>query len=852
MNVCCRQGSEMEKQFKNVKFWLCLLHMIYYFSLFCSSADRIPSGNSIKDGELIISAGEKFALGFFSPGNPELRYVGIWFYGIQEQAVVWVANRERPIQGLGGTLTMESHGNLVVLDGNGVQVWSTDVSAPSRNSTAILTDAGNLILSNNDQMSWQSFENPTDTFLPDMRVYYNKSSGENRVFTSWRSANDPSIGNYSMGIDARGSPQIVIWEGGNRRWRSGHWNGLVFIGVPSMMAVYLYGFKLTNDGNEKFYFTYTPSSSSDLIKFQLHWNGTEEQRTWDASLREWRFIQLQPANQCDIYNRCGPFGVCDARNSPICTCMKGYVPKDIDQWNNGNWSGGCVRRTQLQCETNGSRGIEGSGERDGFLMIENVKLPDFLDYVGSEDVEDCENKCLQNCSCIAFSFVSAINCMIWSNDLFDIQHFQNGGSSLYIRLAHSELGGSRKVTKLIIIASVIGGMLFLGVSIWLLWRHKEKLKEILKSSQKKSRIQETHPIRSGEFSTDFSGPDDLSVEGQPGTGTELAYFSFSSVAAATNNFSDKNKLGQGGFGHVYKGKLPGGQDIAVKRLSAKSGQGMEEFKNEIMLIAKLQHRNLVRLLGCCIEGEEKILLYEYMPNKSLDTFLFEPAKQTQLDWRTRFLIIEGIARGLLYLHRDSRLRIVHRDLKPSNILLDDEMNPKISDFGMARIFGGNQNEANTNRLVGTYGYLAPEYAMEGLFSVKSDVYSFGILLLEIVSGRRNTSFHSAEYSNVIGYAWDLWERGKAMDFVDPSIANSCSPNEVMRCIHVGLLCVQDLASHRPTMSAVVLMLESEHTNFPLPRQPTFTSLRRLDMDLWNEMNDVVSSNNVTLSVILGR
>ena len=326
---------------------------------------------------------------------------------------------------------------------------------------------------------------------------------------------------------------------------------------------------------------------------------------------------------------------------------------------------------------------------------------------------------------------------------------------------------------------------------------------------------------------DLSGPKQPDQEvAENGDGCELPMFTLETLAAATGGFSEANKLGEGGFGLVYKGSLPGGEEVAVKRLSRSSGQGCQEFKNEVTLISELQHRNLVRILGCCIHGHEKMLVYEYMPNKSLDAFLFDPARRGLLDWKTRLHIIEGIARGLLYLHRDSRLRVVHRDLKASNILLDHEMNPKISDFGMARIFGGDKNQENTNRVVGTLGYMSPEYAMEGLFSVRSDVYSFGILILEIITGQKNSSFHNMEGSlNIVGYAWQMWNSDKGEQLIDPLIRASSSASasrEALRCVHMALLCVQDHAGDRPDIPYVVLALGSDSSVLPMPRPPTFT------------------------------
>ncbi|XP_016648803.1 PREDICTED: cysteine-rich receptor-like protein kinase 10 isoform X1 [Prunus mume] len=361
--------------------------------------------------------------------------------------------------------------------------------------------------------------------------------------------------------------------------------------------------------------------------------------------------------------------------------------------------------------------------------------------------------------------------------------------------------------------------------------------------------------RNQKRNSDNLGPNallpDQSFKGRNSKAQEYPYISLASIHVATDKFSDSNKLGEGGFGPVYKGILSDGKEVAIKRLSSCSEQGAEEFTNEVLLILKLQHKNLVRLLGFCVDGEEKLLVYEYMPNSSLDVFLFDSKKRAQLDWSRRINIISGIARGILYLHEDSRLRIIHRDLKASNVLLDNDMNPKISDFGMARIFSGSEGQANTAIIVGTYGYMAPEYAMEGIYSVKSDVYGFGVLLLEIITGRRNAGFHRIKrVPSLVAYAWQVWNEGKGLELLDPLLLDSCDPDEFLRYLHIGLLCIQEDAQDRPTMSSVVVMLKSETVTLNQPEKPALSLGRFTDHNVAATDNN--SINGLTVSDVKPR
>ncbi|KAF5475569.1 hypothetical protein F2P56_007363 [Juglans regia] len=823
-----------------------LFDLLILLSCFClefgTAIDTITTTKFINDPETLISNSGEFKLGFFSPTNSTYRYVGIWYAKASVCSVIWVANRNKPLKSLSGTLTISEDGNLVVLDEQKNIIWSSNITGSVFNSSAQLLDSGNLVLQENktETIIWESFQHPTDTLVPKMKLSTNVRTGKKVQVTSWTNQSDPSIGTFSVGIDVFNLPELYIWNGSSRYWRSGPWNSRVFIGIPSMDSVFLDGFSLIDDQEGTFYFSFAFSNESILYNFVLNAQGNIVQKN-SYKGGNWEVGWLVLQSECDVYGKCGPFGICNSKSLPICNCLVGFKPKNIEEWDRGDWSSGCVRSTPLQCERVTTNGEE--GKKDGFLKLEMMKVPDLLNR--SSAVEDeCRDQCLENCSCIAYAYDAGIGCMSWTRDLIDSQKFSIGGVDLYLRLAGSELDRKGVDVKVVITITVTIGTLLVAICSFSLWRRIAK---------RKARKRNTKEALAFAKFPDESKPEQDSMTNQVKL-LELPIFSFEELASATNNFHQSNKLGQGGFGPVYRGKLLHGQEIAVKRLSRASGQGLEEFMNEVVVISKLQHRNLVRLLGGCVEGEEKLLIYEYMPNKSLDVLLFDPSKQELLDWRQRFQIIEGIGRGLLYLHRDSRLRIIHRDLKASNILLDENLNPKISDFGMARIFGGNEDQANTNRIVGTYGYMSPEYAMEGRFSEKSDIFSFGVLLLEIVSGRRNTSFyHDEQAMSLLEFVWKMWNANKIANLVDPMISEPSFEMEILRCIHVGLLCVQDFAKDRPTVSVAISMLKSEIVDLPRPKQPAFTATQiATDTSSQCKQRAGGSINNVTVTVVQGR
>ncbi|KAL3844440.1 hypothetical protein ACJIZ3_001843 [Penstemon smallii] len=811
--------------------------LICLCSSLASSLDTLRQGDTLNFTSQLVSAGNIFTLGFHTPSNTNTSYIAIWYTNIDRSVYpdpVWIGNRNAPIpNNSSATFTINNNGSLLIMIPNRSGVgqnpffellfyyhWE-ELSTNTYNVSATLFDSGNFVLSNHEEeedvILWQSFDYPTDTLLPGMKLGVNHRTGRNWIISSWFGVNNPASGAFTLEWDTSGD-RLLVRRRGVLYWTSGEMRDYhIQTGEGSAIVKALDNIPKTDIFNSNYNFTNVTTDTEEYFTYSLIRDPNSDYRGFISG---WRLNYLGD--------------IVDDGGRPV------IVQVSLCYGYNRSW--GCELREQPRCRNQGQTFDRRSGY---FRPVNGRTAPSVIDDNSSLSISDCRTICWNDCECAAFNGGEP-GCLYWRGENLEFEQSLDGSSpQLYLLVpAPSNIvpaSSNKRSQRLIwIILTVVIMVLLLSLCTAFF---------LVRRSRKRKREEEMNELLTLEGYTEETY--ELGNEGAKGH--DLRQFTYASILAATSNFSSGNKLGEGGFGPVYKGKTPEGNEIAVKVLSKSSGQGLLEFKTELILISKLQHVNLVKLGGFCIHEDDKMIIYEYMPNKSLDFYLFDPSKRDQLDWGRRLNIIEGIAQGLLYLHKYSRLSIVHRDLKSGNILLDSNLNPKISDFGLARIFKQNTDEANTNRRVGTYGYMAPEYAMQGIFSYKSDVYSFGVLVLEIASGRKNSSFRHIEGPlNLVEYAWELWSKDSALELMDPTLRSSCIISQFQKCINIGLLCVENRAADRPTIEDIISMLKNETSSLPVPKHPAFITRNVVLEQLAKTTPENLSANEVTVSEIGGR
>ncbi|KAF7822796.1 G-type lectin S-receptor-like serine/threonine-protein kinase [Senna tora] len=474
-----------------------------------------------QQNETLVSAGEIFVAGFFTPENSNSRYLGIWYRNIPERTIVWVANREKPLPDKSGVLKIDSDtGILSIFDSKGVETWSSNASKKAVKMKPIvqLLDSGNLVVRDEKEgILWQSFDYPGDTFLPGMKIGSNLRTGQYMALTSWKTMQDPTPGDYSLKIDTHGLPQLIVTQGSAIKYRAGSWNGLGFTGTPELRAMksVKFLFDLSKDG---IFYEYELLNSSTLMRSRLIPEGYPVRLIWSPRESRWDVFYPSQYDLCESYATCGANTNCNVNGSLVCECLRGFKEGKLVG------SSGCVRTNPLGCN-----------KGDSFQKYEGMKLPDTSSswYDKTINLGDCEKLCLRNCSCTAYSSLNiseggGSGCLHWFNDIVDLRQLSQGGQDFYIRVSITAnlTVNNRSLDKKKLAGIVVGctifilGILVLGLTIWL---------------------QKNKVAKSGLWKDKRENED-----------IDLPIFQFSTISNATNQFSESNKLGQGGFGPVYK------------------------------------------------------------------------------------------------------------------------------------------------------------------------------------------------------------------------------------------------------------------------------------------------------------
>lgn len=728
----------------------------------------------------ITSENKIFRVGFFAPNDDSSWYFGICYASIPIPTCVWVANRENPIKKLlSATAEITEDGKLAVKDQDSRNiVWETN--NVEKATDARLLEQGNLVLLNgNGRIVWQSFDFPSDTWLPGMNI-----TAEQRL-TSWKSSVDPAPGRYSLRLNPPDYGELALFYTNNDSfgmitlntyWTTGNWSGNAFAGVPQMTIPYIYRFDFVHPFTPMATFGYTEVSMEKgvkppLTRFVLDHTGQLKQFTWSQQSEIWNTFWSQPENPCRVYALCGNLGFCNGNPLSPCQCLNGFRPANVVSWSKEDFSQGCWRESDDTCRENDRF------EEVGAVSYERTAV---VSFSGSRS--ECETVCLRNCSCVGLYHNPSNNlCKNLYGSLLNLRNVTSDSiiqDKLFVRVV--TMGPKKKNAKrTLLIGLICGSLVILSIGTINLYLRRRKIMR-----------------RKGEEEGVFQV-------------TNLKVFSYKELQAATRGFSVK--LGHGGFGAVFQGVLDSSA-VAVKRLE-RPGGGEKEFRAEVCTIGNIHHVNLVRLRGFCSENSHRLLVYDYMPNGPLSSYLRQGSQS--LSWDVRFRVAVGTAKGIAYLHEECRSCILHCDIKPENILLDEDFSAKVSDFGLAKLIGRDFSRVLAT-MRGTWGYVAPEWISGVAITTKADVYSYGMTLLELLGGRRNVEGppsvsgggeHETEKWFFPPWAARQIIEGNVVAVVDERLGSSYNEVEAMRLGLVAVWCIQDDECTRPAMGLVVKMLE---------------------------------------------